>query len=485
MNTGQKLLIVIIIILFGAAPLFPQNLNDALRLSQPELGSSVRALGMGNAFTAISDDYAGVKFNPAGIGLVNSMEYSASLGYHNFNSESSFFGTTTDYSNSETNFEQFGFVLPFPTKRGSFSLAFGYSRDKDFNRAVKFDGFNSGNNSLAQDLTYANDDLAFLLGLSYPLSDEDDEYIEDRTIINGNLNQRGNILEEGNLNSWSFSAAVEIAKNVFLGGTLNILSGKYKRDKEYFEEDTRDVYGIDTQTDPEDPDTRDFERFYVQDILDWEVSGWDVKLGLLYKVPHAQLGFTVKFPSRYSINETYFVDGNSDFGTGVRFVLDEPYYSEIEYDIDTPFEFAAGGAYVYRNLIVSGEFTFIDYTQMEFTEGLTPDIRSDNNRDIREFTQTAFNYNLGVEFIVPRTGISLRGGFIQQGTPFDDDIVESERKYVTAGIGFTVPRGGFTFNLAYAHGWWEDYTDNYGVGESRVFQDVTVDKFLVGINYSL
>jgi len=48
---------------------FAQNYNDALLLSEPGLFSSARALGMGNSYTALSDDYSAVVFNPAGLGL--------------------------------------------------------------------------------------------------------------------------------------------------------------------------------------------------------------------------------------------------------------------------------------------------------------------------------------------------------------------------------------------------------------------------------
>ena len=53
---------------------FSQNYNDALLLSQPGLYSDARALGMGNSFSSLSNDFAGVLFNPAGIGLMKKGE---------------------------------------------------------------------------------------------------------------------------------------------------------------------------------------------------------------------------------------------------------------------------------------------------------------------------------------------------------------------------------------------------------------------------
>ena len=44
-----------------------QNINDALRLAVPGLGSNARALGMGNSYIGLSDDGSAAFFNPAGL----------------------------------------------------------------------------------------------------------------------------------------------------------------------------------------------------------------------------------------------------------------------------------------------------------------------------------------------------------------------------------------------------------------------------------
>jgi hypothetical protein len=54
---------------------FAQNANDALRLSEIGLGSNARALGMGNAYYALSDDFSASSFNPAGFALLKRMEF--------------------------------------------------------------------------------------------------------------------------------------------------------------------------------------------------------------------------------------------------------------------------------------------------------------------------------------------------------------------------------------------------------------------------
>ncbi|MDP1994171.1 MAG: hypothetical protein Q8K40_02890, partial [Ignavibacteria bacterium] len=112
-----KVLVLMIVMLstFGKA----QNITDALRVSESGLGVGARALGMGNAYNAISDDGSAMYFNPAGLGLMKRLEVSGGLDYLNFTNDATLFNNKTNYSSSATNFNQISFVFPFPTLRGS------------------------------------------------------------------------------------------------------------------------------------------------------------------------------------------------------------------------------------------------------------------------------------------------------------------------------------------------------------------------------
>ncbi|MCF8241874.1 MAG: outer membrane protein transport protein [Melioribacteraceae bacterium] len=462
-----------------------QNDNDVLRLSEPGIGSSARALGMGNAYVAVSDDYSGAAFNPAGLGLIRKMEMSGGLQYNSLGNESLFFGNTTDYSSSKTGLNQFGFVFPFPTFRGSLVFSLGYNKIKDFNYAQKFDGYNNNSNSMIQYLTGFNDDVPFLLGLSYPVYDNNTgDYLYDNTKINGQLNQSGTILKQGSLNSWSLAGAVEIAPELYVGATLNILSGDYSSNREYYEDDTKDVYPNSMLLDPAEPATAGFNTFYFNDFLEWELSGWDLKVGLLYQLRNNfRFGASIKFPSSITIDELYYVDGYSDFESSGGFELDpQSISSEIEYKVKTPFEFTAGFSANFYSLIVSAQAQLIDYTQMEFTEGLTPTDVSQINKDIKDNYKAAGNYNLGLEYNIPFVNMRVRGGFMYMTSPYKDDPSQFDKKYLTAGIGFLAGRL-LAVDIGYAHGWWETFSDNYGFALSRTTEKISLDNFIVTLGY--
>ena len=115
-----------------------QNYNDALRLGFPGLGSNARALGMGNAFNALSDDASASYFNPAGFALLKKMELSGGLSFTNFNNNTTFFGNQTEDNTTNTSLNRISFALPFPTYQGS--LVFGCKKNNCF-------FFNSSGNS--------------------------------------------------------------------------------------------------------------------------------------------------------------------------------------------------------------------------------------------------------------------------------------------------------------------------------------------------
>ncbi len=480
---------LLVTILLAATFSFAQNYNDALLLSEPGLYTGARALGMGNSYIALSNDYSAVIFNPAGLGLIKKLTLSAAVNTYSFDNTATFFGNSSQALQNSVNLNQIGFVYPVPTRRGSMVFALGYSRVKEFNSITEFNGFNNSNTSMIQFLTGDINDMVPItndLGLAYEIRDpQTDNYLKDTTIINGQLNQSGKIKKTGSIGNWSFAGSVEIAKGLFVGGTFNIVSGGYKRDRDYYEDDTKNIYGTNTELVPGDPSTEDFKTFYYNDIIDWDLSGWDFKLGLLYDWKNfVKFGTTVKFPTYYTIKESYFVTGESEFGTGSNYQVDPPILDDVQYDIRTPFEYSAGASLNFVILTVSGEAKLIDYTQMQFTKGLGTGYRIERNKEIENFFRTAATYNIGAEMRVPFLPIWGRIGAMYLQSPYKNDPADFDKKYLTAGVG--VKLGGvFSIDVGYAYGWWKDFNDNYGSNVSRVSHDVNVQNVVVNISTAL
>jgi hypothetical protein len=484
-NIVFTLLVIVIINVNTVA----QNYNDALLLSEPGILTSARALAMGNSYTALSNDYSGVLFNPAGLGLIKKTDLSLSMNYNSFDNQTTFFNKTLDASQTAVNFNQIGFVYPLPTVKGSLVFAMGYNRTKEFNSIMEFDGFNGNNNSMIQFVTGdVNDEVPITndIGLAYEIRDSQlNSYIKDTTLINGMLNQSGTIKKQGNLGNWSFASSLEIAKGLFIGGTFNILTGNYKSDRDYWEDDTQNIYGNNIELVPNDPTTQDFQTFYMNDIIEWDLSGWDSKLGLLYNFEDFfRFGGAVKFPSFWNVKETFYVDATSQFGTGSVYQLDPKLVDNIEYEIKTPFEYSAGVALHLLILTVSGDAKIIDYREMEFTQGFSDEYRIERNKEIEDLFRAALTLNVGAELKVPALPIYGRIGAMYVQSPYADDPAEFDKKYLTAGGGI-IFADAFSIDVAFVHGWWEDYGDNYGFNQSRTYQDINIQNVILGISAKL
>ncbi len=483
MKTIKIILSFVFFIIF-CQPAFSQNFNDVLRLSEPGLQSSARALGMGNSFIAVDDDYSAVYFNPAGLGLIKRFEIAGSMNFNSYNNQTSFFQNSIDAARTNFEFNQLGVVAPIPTIKGSWVIAFGYNKSKDFNRTIEFDGFNGSNNSLIQDITgIYNDEIPLTnsIGLAYEVRDSEGDYLRDTSLIAGRLNQSGKIKREGNVGNWSAAASVEISKGLYIGGTLSFLSGTFKSISDYYEDDTQNLYNTSVQLDPNDSRTADFESFYMNDVIDWDLSGWDFKIGLLYQFNRkARFGVNIKFPSYYTIEELYSYKAESEFGTGTIFEISE-LTDKIEYQVKTPFELSVGLSSKLLFGIVSGQITVIDYKQMGFTDGLGLQYRVEKNNEIEDLFRTTLNFNVGAEIKVPILPLRGRVGFIYNQSPYLDDPAKFDKKYFTLGAGIILG-SKVSLDIGYAHGWWQNYGDNYSSEVSRTFQDISVDKIIMSIS---
>ncbi len=487
-----------VIFCFGTVS-FAQNAVDALRLGESGLGFDARALGMGNSYIGLSDGSGAAFFNPAGWGLLKSIEFTGGLNYNSFNNNTTFFGNNSSYSNSATRLSNLSIALPFPTVRGSMVFAVSYHTTKDFTGALKFDGYNGTNTSMIQDLNssvyYDNNNNPYnipfdlyLTGATF-LNLPNEQF---QTNLNGHLNQSGTILESGSLHNWTFSGAIEASKNLFLGLNLNFISGSYNNNNSYYEDDTHGIYS-NQYLGNGDSSTYGFQTFYLNRVLNWDLSGWNLKFGLLYQIQNkARIGFTIQFPKTYTVKESYTVNGYSQFSVG-RYDLNSSDYSDnVKYDIVTPYELGAGLSYNLEGLILSGQATLIDYTQLKFdnADGLGTDYVNKQNKYIKDYLRSVLNFNIGAEYTFPLVGLRLRAGYFVKPSPYQGDPFSFGKQYITGGVGF-LTGGNAEFDVAYAHGWWDTYGDNYGpytinntvVAVSRTYQTIKDNRIILSMTY--
>lgn len=461
-------------VLCAALPARAQFPEDALRLATPGLGVGARSLGMGNAYTGVANDFSALYWNPAGLAQMEFGEFSFGLSHLNYGNTATFLGGRKSYSNNSTNLNTLGLTFPVEVRRGALVFGFGFQRQSNFTTGLSFDGFNAVS-SIIQ--AYAPDSSFYPADFTLP------EYLElaygDTNTgrfyspIRNSVTQAGEVLEGGGINHWSFGGAMDVAKNVSAGVTLTYASGGYKYDRSYAETDSRNVY----RTRP-----YDFERLTIDEFVESEVSGFGAKLGLMYRDPERfRFGIAVKTPTTYQVKEDFGTTARAFFDDGYSSPSDGPYQSNGsgEYDVVTPWVFSAGASFVARDLLLSADIEYTDWTQLEFADAPGPLMAL--NRTIKTLFRPTANLRGGAEYNLNELGIRLRGGFIYSPSPFEGDPSSFDRKSVTAGLGFLMGESSM-LDLGYAHGWWRTFRTNYD-GPSRVDESIKTNFFLATFSY--
>jgi long-subunit fatty acid transport protein len=459
------------VILSASAVVQAQYPIDALRYSFSNLGPGSRAMSMGGAYVGVADDFYATFWNPAGLGQIRRYELVGGFDNINVNNNATYLNSAQDYSNNVTNLGSIGITIPIETVQGSLTFAIGYNRPQDFTGAVSTRGFNpvsSVASSMYIDPSSIDGDMAYRL------------YLEDtlgNVRIGGNVNQVATILEEGRLGSWDFAGAIEAAKDLFFGASLDLYTGTYSYSRDIDESDTQNRYrnyqeGIHSG----------WQGLNLVSTLDQDISGVGAKLGILYRVRDiARIGLTMKTPSLLSVQESWTDRGTSYFDTGTE---TDRVDGKTEYDIVTPFQFSGGVSVTLNYLLLTASAELTDWSQMKFENTQDQNAEIDANRRIKELFRPTVNLRGGGELLVPGTELRLRAGYAILPSPYKDDPTSYARQLFTCGIGYTIDNT-VTLDATYIRGWNENYEYLYGGYSSgtRIDDTITSNNVMLTLLY--
>ena len=125
----MKLKILLTAFIFGSAIAFGQNAQEAVELIENEQGFGIRAAGMGNAYTAVADDYSAIYWNPAGLAQLDYGQIYGSLYHNDYENSTGYFNSSISDNRTFTKLQSLGIAYPFPVRRGSFVIGFGYQKN--------------------------------------------------------------------------------------------------------------------------------------------------------------------------------------------------------------------------------------------------------------------------------------------------------------------------------------------------------------------
>lgn len=467
-------LLLAVVSLLVASPLglrAQEGVDNAIRLSRQGLTFNARALGMGNAYSVVGYDYAALRMNPATLGFAERATYTMSVNTNAFLYGSDFYGTSGGFSTTNTVLNQAG--LTFPIRLDStrtMTIGLGYTQDKDFNAGAQYQGYNGGSNSFVNRLAGSPTSAGRDIGLTFPVYDDAGRYLEDRTVLTGDFDEYGYILDGGNLLHFTGGVALEAAEGVHFGVSASYNLGTYRSDREFKATDSRNAYGDSLRTIPGDPRTVGFQSTEYRDIRSTTYKGWDARLGLAYRFENfIGIGIAVKIPFPQNVTEEKYLSGSSLFANGTVLSVD-PVPVTSYYQLQPPFELTAAAMVNLWFLTGSAEATYVDYSEMEVTAGYDVPDRSDFNKRIKEEFTRVLNLNIGAEFRLPFTGLIARAGAMYRPSPFKGEPSRYDQKFVTLGFGIN-SADRLRFDIGYLYGWKDQNQD-----EVQTAADQSVDQ---------
>jgi long-chain fatty acid transport protein len=377
-----------------------------------DFGIGARPMGMGGAFIGIADDSTALHWNPAGLTQIRRLEFYSGLSYDKVEIETEYFGNTASTFTSDTHPNSIGIVLPVPVYRGGLAFGIAINRVQSFDSRIKVSGFNE--RSVADDPEFG------------------ELYVNEVTY------------EYGGIYSWNFGAAVEVARNVSLGASLNFLSGDYNYELELDADDTRNLDSV-------------LYGFSYRDMINTEYFGIDGKIGLLARpIEQFSFGLTVDIPMDFSADEYWQQNSYYDYDDGEsESEFDEGVFT---YDISRPIRFGGGmTANPIPGAILAADLVYTDWTQTKYSEPPSEDI---SNEDFIDDYRGILQLRLGAEYTLPEVGLRLRAGYMIDPLPYNPDNreIETDRQYITMGVGFMMDEI-LSLDLAYVRGMWSDSKD--------------------------
>lgn len=441
-----------------------QDQTDALRYSQTFNGGTARFMSMGGAFGALGGDFSSISYNPAGLGVYRSSEFTITPSFKKRSVNSDYNNSNgKDYSN-RLGFDNLGFVFSFRPNNGNESglvnlnLAFGYNRTNDYNTYSYANGKNSSNSIMDYFANkadgYSSSSLSDSTGYnSYYSGAPWDAIMAWRAYLinpaagggyiaalnNGDgVNQSNTTEASGSSGDYLFSLGVNISNKLYLGASLSIQTIDYTYSAVYHEKAFLNNDTIYTG-----------DRFnYLNYYQNFETGGrgYNLKIGGIYKpIDGLRLGFAIHTPTYYQLEDTYSYSMYSDMLYGT--VNEKSPNGRYDYRLETPFKTIASIAYTFKDFgLLSIDVEHINYSTMRLRNG---NDFVDANDAIHSTYRNVNNIKIGSEIRLNK--VFLRAGYALYPSPYKRDYLnqDSNRSIISGGVGYR--SGNFFIDAAYLY----------------------------------
>lgn len=528
--------LLVLLLVLSVVPAHGQVLEDVIRYSErlPATGSPSTGMVGAGLFSGREDPTA-LFGNPAGLGWLSSSALGGDFAVQRARSSADLATpdatTSADRTVSDYRLGSLAGAYSFPTKQGSFVMGVSFHQTNTYERGFDVTGANRTNSIsgtfLPSGFEVDGEDLIFDSERSRIAYEAGAIDFSRAAFDNGEypffpaasprsaavagqmtLDQQENLFESGQMNELSVGGAVEVAKNVMLGGGVNIAFGSYTFERFYRETDASDLLPPDNPTNPQPPydpyflegtTLEGFRELRLEERIDTDINGINLRFGLSAQLSSAlRGGLLVETPTWYNLTEVFGTTVATDFdcdfslsgapcpqGGVTGFESGSLTANEFEYRIRTPWRLGTGLQYTLAGLTVAGDVEFVDWTQAN----VSADDASFTalNRDIQALDAT-FNTRFGAEYSFDVAVVRAGAAYRPEPNPsflFSEDAnnnsTEGDRLFLSAGASYK-PSPNFTLHLNWMQERFDDRFRSYADGPI-VRETLARSRFLLGFTY--
>jgi long-subunit fatty acid transport protein len=461
-------------LLFSIGILQAQDIVDGLRYSNDLTTGTARFNAMSGAFGALGGDLSAIAINPAASAVFLDNSASFTLSVDAIDTDTRYFDGVTQNTETDVNFNQAGGVFLFDlnseSKWKKLSLAVNYNQTNSHDNELYIQG--NGNTSIAnffleqaqglrldllqlqgQGISGRYAELGATRGtraqnafLGYqgfvfdPLMDDpgNTQYVSN--VAGQRFNQDYIALSRGYNGKYTFNFGAQYTENFFFGINLNSHVIDYEESTFIFERNSNTGSTV--------------NRIEFENNLSTLGAGFSAQIGGIAKVTDEfRLGFTYDTPTWFVISEEttqYLETERMEDGQRIVEIVDPRIINVFaDYNLRTPGRIEASGAYVFgKNGLISFDYSFKDYGNIEFDPPFNDGSFDGLNNRISEMLTSASTYRLGGEYRVGNW--SLRGGLSFEESPYSNKDILDDRQGFSAGFGYNFGRYSFDFSYARA-----------------------------------
>lgn len=477
-----------------------QDISDALLFSTNDILGTARFNAMGGSFTALGGDLSAVGINPASSAVFVYNTTAFSFVFDDVRNDATYFGSTARSSESDFDITQAGatfIVYESPGSKGvqKVTLGFNYNMMANHDNRLFING--NGNNTIAdfflnaaqgipvEDLELqSGESISFLYGylgntqgtraqnafLGYqgyiidPVENTNGQYISN--VGPGRFNQGYELISRGYNGKYSFNASMQLNDRFYLGLNLN--------------SDVIDYWETNFLNETNSNNGGRVSRIGFENTLSVLGYGFSAQFGAIVKLtPSLRAGITYDTPTWYNISEEttqYLATTRREGGSNVSTVVNPAIVNIFpSYDFNSPGRFGAGLAYIFgQSGLLSFDYSYRDFSNMKFKPEY--DVTFSNlNSAISSNMQGASTFRLGGEYRF--SGLSLRGGYIYQDSPYKDSSLMSARNTYSFGLGYSF--GTYYFDASYSWANKDRMEQMYSSGLTDRAMVETLDQHLI------